>query len=332
MMHATRLFLPRTLPTAALAAAVILSAGGCAPGTRPAPGDPTVMRTFGTSGKERRVLAGGREAELFRRDGRGVLTHMWFGGDWPGYERTRLRVYVDGETTASIDMELGLGHGIGFADPAAAWGTARIGKTGHPSGLYNTYRIPFGRGVRVTAQLGEAVPGDPPFWWIIRGVENLPITLGGAVLPENARLRLYKRENYTASPLEEFDLYRSTKAGALYQVTLAARSESFSFLEACMRAYLDGAEQALLLSSGLEDYFLGTYYFNRGKYHTPVAGLTHLDGKDHSFSAYRFHDDDPVLFQKGLRLTCRCGEEVDGKALGDPKATTYTSYVWVYEW
>src|SRR5579863_6688165 len=75
-----------------------------------------VPKTFGTAGKELHVLGGGKEAELFRRDGAGCLTHMWFGGDFPGYERTCIRVYVDGEAVASIDMELGLGHGIGFGD------------------------------------------------------------------------------------------------------------------------------------------------------------------------------------------------------------------------
>jgi hypothetical protein len=87
-----------------------------------------------------------------------------------------------------------------------------------------------------------------------------------------------------------------------------------------------------LLSSGLEDYFLGTYYFNRGRYANALAGLTHLDTKKNTFSAYRFHDDDPVFFQKGLRLTCRCGEELNGKKLHDPPDTQFTTYTWIYQW
>ena len=66
-------------------------------------------------------------------------------------------------------------------------------------------------------------------------------------------------------------------------MTIAAKSANFNFLEAMMRAYMDGAKTPLMLSSGLEDYFLGTYYFNRGRYYTPVAGLTHMDEADHSF-------------------------------------------------
>ena len=64
---------------------------------------------------------------------------MWFGCDWPGYEKTRLRVYVDGEGQPSIEMELGLGQGYGFGDNAAPWGTEKLGKTGHPSGVYTVW-------------------------------------------------------------------------------------------------------------------------------------------------------------------------------------------------
>jgi hypothetical protein len=65
----------------------------------------TNPKTFGTAGKEG-VLYPDHEVVLFQHEGPGCLTHMWFGGDWPGYERTEIRFYVDGEVTPSIDMEL----------------------------------------------------------------------------------------------------------------------------------------------------------------------------------------------------------------------------------
>jgi len=301
------------------------------------------LKTFGTMGKEVTPLSRDKEAELFRHEGNGCLTHMWFGGDWKGCAKTRIRIYVDGETKASIDMELYLGHGIGFGDEYAPWGVARIGKAGAPNSVYDTYRIPFGKSIRVTGQLGPDTTGNPLFWWIIRGTENLPVELGGVRLPEKARLKLYKLENYTARPLEEMALCDVKGNGALYQVTMAAkglrkledasqRLKDLSFMEACMRAYIGGAREPLFLSSGLEDYFLGTYYFNKGRYATPVAGLTHFDSNEHEFSAYRFHEDDPVFFQNGLRLTCRCGEKIGSKIFHDPPPTRYTTYVWLYQW
>jgi hypothetical protein len=305
--------------------------------------DVSALRTFGTMGKEQTALGADTETELFRLEGRGCLTHMWFGGGYRGVATTRIRIYVDGEETPSIDMELYLGHGIGFGDDFAPWGVARIGKAGAPNSVYNTYRVPFGKSVRITGQLGPDTPGRPLFWWIVRGTENLPVEIGGVRLPDHARLRLHKRENHTAQPLEEFALCDVPGTGALYQVTIAAKGlrktadaktrwKDLSYMEACMRAYIGGAKEPLMLSSGLEDYFLGTYYFNRGRYATPIAGLTHFNEAENEFSAYRFHEDDPLFFQNGLRLTCRCGEKIGDKVFHDPPETRYTTYTWVYQW
>jgi len=290
-------------------------------------------KTFGTAGKEKTVLKAGVEAELLRHTGKGFLTHMWFGGDFKDYGLARIRVYVDGEGAASIDMELMMGHGIGFQDDGAPWGVERVGKTGAPSGIYNTYRIPFGKSVRVTAQRASGGEEEtPPFWWIIRGVDDVPLQVGGIRLQGNARLRLYKVENRRVKPLDQFPMYDTPKTGMLYMVTIAAKSSSFCFMESCVRAYIGGAKEPLLLSSGMEDYFLGTYDFNKGRYYTPVAGVTHL-APNAEFSAYRFHEADPVFFNNGLRLTLRNGEESDGKVFGcQPDITAFTTYVWVYEW
>ncbi len=110
----------------------------------------------------------------------------------------------------------------------------------------------------------------------------MPVYLGHVRLPDNARLRLYKNENVTLKPLEYIDLCNSPKAGALYQVTLSAKSEKLTYLEACLRAYIDGAKEPQYISSGTEDYFLGTWYFNRGIYHNALGGL-------HAYKRKRWH-------------------------------------------
>jgi hypothetical protein len=300
-------------------------------------GETDQLAPIGSMGKGERVLKGGKEALLFEHQGAGCLTHFWFGGNFKGVEDTRIRYYVDGEEVPSIDMDLYMGHGIGFNDNHAPWATKHIGKVGKRNGIYNNYRIPFGKSIRVTAQRAMDAEDDPQIWWIIRGVENGRVRLGGVELPENARLKLIRLEDHDAEPLEEFDLCKLEGKGALYQVAIAAKGGSLTYLEACMRAYLAGRKEPLMLSSGLEDYFLGTYYFDTGKFHADIAGLTHFDKKENSFSAYRFHDDDPVFFQDGLRLTCRCGETEHGKT-GDtkgylnPPKTRYTTYTWVYQW
>jgi len=291
--------------------------------------------TFTHSGKEEQPFVTHAEATLADQNGNGYLDHMWFGGAFPNYTKLRLRIYVDREREPSIDMELGLGVGVGFADPAAPWGTRFGGITGSPSGIFLNYRIPFSTNIRITAELPPGVPRDTVFWWIVRGVENLPLEISGLALPEPARLRLHKVEDLHVEPLQEFDLCRVGGAGTIFQVTMAAKSTNLEFMEGQMRAYIGGSTMPQYLSSGLEDYFLGTYYFNRGIYHLPQAGLTHKDERDNSFSGYRFHDEDPIFFTNGIRLACRCGEKRGDKVFGEtgkPQATVYTTYAWTYEW
>lgn len=300
------------------------------------------MKTFSSIGKGTSDLDGHHEATLLDHAGSGCLSHMWFGGDWEGYGKTRIRVYVDHESVASIDMELALGHGDGFGNPGP-WGGTRMGKTGNDGGLYNTFRIPFAKHIRITGQRATEGPNASPFWWILRGTEGLRPHLGGVELPSHARLKLHAIPGHDAEPLEELVLCDTNSNGALYQVTIAAhglnRTEGWhalSFMEGCIRAYQGGSAEPLMLSSGLEDYFLGTYYFQRGTYANDLAGLTHFDASAQTFSAYRFHDEDPLFFTDGLRLTCRCGETehgtLQGSAYGDPPRTRFRTYAWVYEW
>jgi len=101
--------------------------------------------------------------------------------------------------------------------------------------------------------------------------------------------------------------------------------------------YFGGSDKPTMLSSGLEDYFLGAYYFDTGRFYSDTAGLTHFDKENMRFSAYRFHDDDPLFFTDGLRLTCRNGETEHGQANEqaaylDPPPTRFTTYCWVYQW
>ena len=58
--------------------------------------------------------------------------------------------------------------------------------------------------------------------------------------------------------------------------------------------------------------FLSAYYFNKGIFHGDHAGLTckNFPGQ---MSAYKFFEDDPVLFSKSLKLIWRCGETTGGE-------------------
>lgn len=263
-------------------------------------------------------------------------------------EETRIKIYVDAEEVASIDFMLFLAHGIGFTEaeesPNIPWGTRRMAHAAD-GGIYNTYRIPFSKSFRVTA----THPKGGAFWYIIRGVENYPLILGDLILPKTTKLKLFKNVATMLKPLDFIVLADvDDSAGAVFQVTLAATSTDFNYLEACMRVVIDNSTSTSFLSSGTEDFFLSAYYFNKGLYHFDNSGCTYK-GEKGTMSAYKLFENDPLLFSKSLKLSWRCGESRDGQdgcpsdyppPKSSPKEvevpqlanTTVTTYTWVYVW
>lgn len=279
---------------------------------------------------------GAREYIVLNQPGAGCLTHMFFSGI--DLSPMRIRVYVDGETNASIDManDLGTGFANNQFNPSTVtnvFATSQMGACGRVS-IYNNYHIPFGNGVRVTVY-PMWTPSETNISWTIRGTQNLPLMVGGQILPPNARLKLYRNEWYAAQPLEEFNLCAvQSGPGQVYEIFVAnSGSANLNFLEGQVRGYFNGSTTATLLSSGTEDFFLGAGYFWQNKlYYSEPAGLTSLNQSANYFSAYRLYTQDPVCFQDGLRLTLRCGEQVDGVTIGNPETTAYATYTWVYQW
>jgi len=121
-----------------------------------------------------------------------------------------------------------------------------------------------------------------------------------------------------------------------------------NFLEGCYHAYSPYNEKfpGKLLSTGTEDYFDSAWYFDGGEFRLENAGFTHLkqNGDSVEWSAYRFHEQDPLPFSNGFRLIWRNGDTVNpltglkcfvetgGAPAGSPTVSEVTLYAWVYVW
>lgn len=103
------------------------------------------------------------------------------------------------------------------------------------------------------------------FWMVIRGVEAYPVVLGDMVLLAEARVRIHRFRNLT-QPHELVTLadVPAGTSGALLNVRFDPSANPFfegvGFLEACMRALIDGATTPMFLSSGAEYYFLSAFW------------------------------------------------------------------------
>ena len=177
-------------------------------------------RTFSSAAKGGEIL-GGIETTLFEtgeNEGPGYVSQQWY-THLPAH--SRVRMYIDGETQASLDFDMYLFHGIGDCVEAETrqtplWGTKRFGHLASGGGLYNNIRIPFSKSIKVTIE----APSPTNYWYIIRIVFGLPLSINDYELPAGSRLRLYKTEQRLLEPFEFLDAANSEgKAGWVYLVS-----------------------------------------------------------------------------------------------------------------
>jgi len=283
----------------------------------------------------------------------GVMNHFWI--TYPGKvdPGVVIRYYIDGESQASIKFQPSLACGVGYFDTKAPWGTQWFGHGAADGAWFHNFRIPFQKSILVSTQHMTADEGG--FYLIVRGALNQPINIGGFIVPQNARMQLQIVTGTNTPALTYMDLAKvdAGNKGMLFLHTLQVQSGNMEFLEGCYHAYFSPTQEfpGLLLSTGTEDYYDSAWYFNAGQFQMPVSGFTHLkeDTRGVTWSAYRFHEMDPIRFTDGFRFQWRNGDQWDAAGMKcmlerpvmdmklppgsqAPTASNITSYVWLYVW
>jgi len=223
-----------------------------------------------------------------------VFTHFWAGGTCADYgENTITYRLTSGGETNNFTAPFSLLHGTySGVEPAPFSAGSLFGITGKPSGMWNTIEIPFTDHAEVSVRLRKGC--GHLFWIIVRGHNQAYI---GPQRQLASQLTI--RSNYVPMSVvpqnKVHSMLHTSTAGRLLYTVLAVSfplDQGTHFLEGCVRWGNKTDPQQELLSSGTEDYFLGTYYFNQGIYANGVAGLTVFDRSAHKFSAYRVFDKD----------------------------------------
>jgi hypothetical protein len=129
----------------------------------------------------------------------------------------------------------------------------------------------------------------------------------------------------------------------IFMSSLFVKAGSECFLEGCFHLMVGGEPfPGTTLSTGGEDYYNSAYYFaapgasgfgttipHGGDFHLPTTGLTHLnttnpynsDGPT-QWSAYRLHEQDPLVFKDGVQFVMRNGEVMANPKAPDPDCTS----------
>jgi len=276
----------------------------------------------------------------------GVITHFWYTLPNPASDGLLIKFYVDGETTASIQYNPAYAAGVGFSDTTAPWGLKWIGKGASDGSYFINFQIPFQKSIVVTAMHSDKPCGG--FYMIVRGSTNLPLSFGNVQIPSYAKLHVSSIQNAQHNALDFVTLAQEkTGQGVVIYHNLMVESGNMNFLEGCYHWYTPDNNEfpGVVLSTGTEDYYDSGWYFNAGPFHLPTAGLTHLynvAGQPVTFSAYRFHEVDPLTFSNGFSYVWRNGDTVDasgikclslkGQTAGNPQPSQVSSQVWYYTW
>ncbi len=248
-------------------------------------------------------IAAGATFELANIAGPGALQQIWMTptGTW---RFSILRFYWDGEATPSIECPVGDFFAMGWGQYAPL---SSLPVCVNPGSAFNCYwEMPFRQHCRIT--LENLAPEEMCLYYQI----NYTLT----EVPEDAAYLHAQWRRSNPLPYKEVHTLVDGIRGQGHFVgtCLAWQVNSTGWWgEGEIKFYLDGDEWPTVCGTGTEDYFCGSYNFDReGQYtvfNTPYAGLHQVirpDGAYQSqqrFGLYRWHIMDPIRFARDLRVT-----------------------------
>ncbi|HOE65772.1 MAG TPA: DUF2961 domain-containing protein [Candidatus Hydrogenedentes bacterium] len=248
-------------------------------------------------------IAAGQTFELANVDGPGAIQQIWMTptGNW---RYSIIRMYWDGEKTPSVECPIGDFFGMGWGEYAPLNSLAICV---NPGSAFNCYwTMPFRKHCRITF---ENIADDE---MVLYYQINYTLT----EVPEDAAY--FHAQWRRTNPLPYKEVYTIADGikgkGHFVGTYMAWQVNNTGWWgEGEIKFYMDGDQWPTICGTGTEDYFCGSYNFDRGgkytEFSTPYAGLHQVirpDGTYRSqqrFGLYRWHIMDPVRFEQDLKVT-----------------------------
>ncbi len=238
--------------------------------------------------------------------GPGVIQQIWMTptGNW---RKSILRFYWDGEEKPSIECPVGHFFASGL-DKYAQINSLAV--CVNPGSAFNCYwQMPFRKSARITLENTDSK--DMVLYYQVNyALSKIP--------KDAAYLHAQYREEM---PLKEKGIYTlvdGIKGKGHYvgtYMTWKVHSPGW-WGEGEIKFYMDGdREYPTICGTGTEDYFCGSYNFENREtkkyqvFSTPYSGLCQVLPADkiyevgQQFGLYRWHIQDPIRFDKELRVT-----------------------------
>lgn len=271
------------------------------------------------------TIAPGATLEVFKADGPGVISHIWFtiaarSGDH--LKELVLRAYWDGNSKPSVETPIGDFFGCNM-------NTYQIYQSDYlacsPGRSLNCYfAMPYKRAARMTVtnegkqEVGAfysnidymTVPRLPEdtLYFHAQYRQSAPCV---PVKTEGAKINLDGKLNH---------VYLETRGrGHLMGVTLGVLQNANGWWgEGDEMIFVDDESKPLITGTGSEDYFLGSWDFGgrdgaqpfgHSQYGAPL--IVNAERTGGRYCCYRWHGDNPVTFDRYLKHTMEHGHAND---------------------
>jgi hypothetical protein len=206
-----------------------------------------------------------------------------------------LRIYWDGADKPAVVVPIGDFFGAGLTEvsnfAARYFGTSS-------GGFFCKWPMPFKKGFRIELENLDAEIDTEVFCNVIYQLTEQPCESAGYF-----HCQFHTGHNPGPEPLT---ISEATGRGHYAGCFLYMQGEErnyLSYLEAPEYVYIDDDwETPRIVGTGLEDYFLGGWYFREGTFIGPCHGVPIKDALNSSVAMYRTHEADAIRFQKRFKF------------------------------
>jgi hypothetical protein len=282
-------------------------------------------------------VGAGATATLLNYSGSsGYLSVLWFGitGSEAAMTASTITITVDGEASPTINVRIPLYFAAEYCWNENNFGSRFLGceqNGGSNIGYYSLIPVPFNSSIEVQLTNGDSGSGLT-LWYEATYTTNVP-----NVWPRARKLYMATGTvtGLTVNETETLVDVSGLNPGRLFGIYLSIDSSPGSAspatapLEGRVKIYFDGASSPNYQSSGTEDYFHFSNYFENtpSGFSTDYTGCPFISGSAVTWNCYRFHVLDAMTFQNALKVTWDAGYSTVVNYTGSVRLA-YT--VWYY--
>jgi hypothetical protein len=283
--------------------------------------------SFDTTGgnSDRWPIAPGETKEIFNQKGAGIISHIWFTIAAPSRNHLKelvLRAWWDDSAKPSIECPIGDFFGLNLGQYVLYESAYLACSPGRSLNCY--FAMPYRKGARMTVT-NEGAQAVGAFYSNIDFI-RVP-ALPADALYFHAQYRqaspcvAVKGENPMRNPdgKQNYVLAEARGRGQFMGCTLGVLLNAEGWMgEGDDMIFIDDEQKPVIVGTGSEDYFLGSWNFggrdgavpfSHRFYGAPLIIMPERTGG--RYCCYRWHGDNPVTFSRYMRFTLEHGHAND---------------------